>query len=283
MAVENEGLKPPRMPNTPQAPSAPPVTPETQVPAQAPTQEPVQPVQTAPLQMPTQVPAQVPTQVPALATQAPVETPVASGIESTGNAVLDVAISTFTTMTNCSAADIARALGKAQEYQDEGLIDLAFIKERFGKHSEQALALAKAVLQNSKAESERNQAAAQSAVLEVAGSAENWNSAVTVFNAHADAETKQMVKVLLDNGLVKQGAAQLMQFVQQSGRVPVVSGTQLQGTPASISAGLSAAEFSTELQKLKTEAAGRSLETGVYGTRYNELMQRRAAGRAAGK
>lgn len=277
MATENEGLKPPRMPNAPQQTQTPPET--APQPAVVPSAVPEQvPAPAVPLQMPAVVP-----EVPALATQVPEEPTAPNAIESTGNAALDAAISTFAALTNCSTADIDRALGKAQEYLDEGLIDTAFIKERFGKHSEQALALAKAVLQNSKVEAERAQAAAQSAVLEVAGSAENWNSAVTVFNAHADAETKQMVKVLLDNGLVKQGAAQLMQFVQASGRVPVVSGMHLQGTPVSFSAGLSAAEFSTELQKLKTEAAGRSLETGVYGARYNELMQRRAAGRAAGK
>ena len=276
MAIENEGLKPPRMPNQPAstAPAAVPAEPtsntqtaNTEVPAVTAPVVPAAPVAEIP-----GVTAPAVEQKPAAQAEAPV-------IESTGNAVLDVAVGTFVAMTGCTDADIKRALGKAVEYAD----DTAFLKERFGKHGDQAIALAKAVLQQELAQAASSKAAAQAAVVEVAGSAENWNSAVTVFNAHADAETKQMVKVLLDNGLIKQGAAQLMQFVQASGRVPVVSGLKLQGNPANANAGLSAAEFSSELQKLKTEAAGRSLETGAFGVRYNELMQRRAAGRAAGK
>ena len=273
MAVETEGLKPPRMPTQAQAPA--PTEPTSAVPEAVDPSTVVAPV--APV---VQAPAAV---IPGV-TEQPAETvPSTGAVESTGNAVLDVAVGTFVAMTGCTDADIKRALGKAAEYADEGLIDTAFLKERFGKHGDQAIALAKAVLQQELATAASSKAAAQATVVEVAGSAENWNSAVTVFNAHADAETKQMVKVLLDNGLIKQGAAQLMQFVQASGRVPVVSGAMLQGNPVNTSAGLSAAEFSSELQKLKTEAAGRSLEVGPFGVRYNELMQRRAAGRAAGK
>lgn len=276
MAVETEGLKPPRMPNQP----------ASTVPAE-PTSN-TQPantevlVVTAPA-VPTAPVAEIPGVTTPAVEQKPDVLPDAASIESTGNAALDVAVGTFVSMTGCTDADIKRALGKAAEYADEGLIDTAFLKERFGKHGDHAIALAKAVLQQELAQAASSKAAAQAAVVEVAGSAENWNSAVTVFNAHADAETKQMVKVLLDNGLIKQGAAQLMQFVQASGRVPIVSGAMLQGNPVNTNAGLSAAEFSSELQKLKTEAAGRSLEVGPFGVRYNELMQRRAAGRAAGK
>ena len=276
MAVETEGLKPPRMPTQAQAPApTEPTEPTSAVPEAVDPSTVVAPV--APV---VQAPAAV---IPGV-TEQPTETVQGTGaVESTGNAVLDVAVGTFVAMTGCTDADIKRALGKAAEYADEGLIDTAFLKERFGKHGDQAIALAKAVLQQELATAASSKAAAQATVVEVAGSAENWNSAVTVFNAHADAETKQMVKVLLDNGLIKQGAAQLMQFVQASGRVPVVSGAMLQGNPVNTNAGLSAAEFSSELQKLKTEAAGRSLEVGPFGVRYNELMQRRAAGRAAGK
>lgn len=276
MANENEGLKPPRMPNQPASTAPAEPTSNTQ------SDNTVAPVVTAPA-VPTAPIAEIPGVTAPVIEQKPDVLPEASAIESTGNAVLDVAVGTFVSMTGCTDADIKRALGKAAEYADEGLIDTAFLKERFGKHGDQAIALAKAVLQQELATAASSKAAAQAAVVEVAGSAENWNSAVTVFNAHADAETKQMVKVLLDNGLIKQGAAQLMQFVQASGRVPVVSGLKLQGNPVNTNAGLSAAEFSSELQKLKTEAAGRSLETGPFSVRYNELMQRRAAGRAAGK
>lgn len=257
-------LKPPRMPNAP-APTEPSAdTDVTTVPAVEPkgSTVPEQPI----------------------AEQVPVESPVAPvAVESTGNAVLDVAVNAFVSMTGCTDADISRALDKAAQYQDENLIDVAFLKERFGKNSEQAIALAKAVLQQNIATAKAEASAAQAAVVEVAGSREQWDSAVGVFNAHADADTKRMVKVLLDNGLFKQGATQLMQFVSTSGLVPNTQGNLIKGSPAGSGNGLSLVEFNAELQALKKEANGRSLEAEPYASRYNNLMQRRAIGRAAGK
>ena len=268
-------LKPPRMPNAhaPTEPSADTTT--TTVPAVEPNGS------TVPVQQP------IAEQVPVVSPVAPVAQPVAEGlsaaVESTGNAVLDVAVNAFVSMTGCTDADISRALDKAAQYQDENLIDVAFLKERFGKNSEQAIALAKAVLQQNIATAKAEASAAQAAVVEVAGSREQWDSAVGVFNAHADADTKRMVKVLLDNGLFKQGATQLMQFVSTSGLVPNTQGNLIKGSSAGSGNGLSLVEFNTELQALKKEANGRSLEAEPYASRYNNLMQRRAIGRAAGK
>lgn len=264
-------LKPPRMPNAPA-----PVEPSGDT---TPTVEPN--VSTVPVQQP------IAEQVPVVSPVAPVAQPEAEGlsaaVESTGNAVLDVAVNAFVSMTGCTDADISRALDKAAQYQDENLIDVAFLKERFGKNSEQAIALAKAVLQQNIATAKAEASAAQAAVVEVAGSREQWDSAVGVFNAHADADTKRMVKVLLDNGLFKQGAIQLMQFVSASGLVPSAHGSLIKGNPSGGGNGLSLQEFNTELQALKKEANGRSLEAEPYASRYNNLMQRRAIGRAAGK
>lgn len=130
-------LKPPRMPNAP-APAEPSAnTAITTVPAVEPNGSavPVQPIAE---------------QVPVVSPVAPVAQPEAEGlsaaVESTGNAVLDVAVNAFVSMTGCTEGDISRALDKAAQYQDENLIDVAFLKERFGKNSEQAIALAKAVL-----------------------------------------------------------------------------------------------------------------------------------------
>lgn len=260
----SEELKPPRMPN--QAPAQEPVQAPAQEPIQEPIQTPAPVVDTAPVAQPTSE-----------------EGTSAVVVEPTGNAALDVAVSTFVSMTKCTEADIQRAMVHAIQYQDENLIDAAFIKERFGEHSEQAMALAKAVLQENIARTATEIAKAEQSVVAVAGSKDAWNEAVAVFNAHADADTKKVVKLLLDNGLHTQGAQQLMQFVQNSGRVAVRQGSPLSGSPSVPGNGLSRAEFQSELQKLKQEAGGRSLESGQFGNRYQELLQRRAQGRAAGK
>jgi hypothetical protein len=90
-------LKPPRMPNAP-APTEPSAdTTTTTVPA-------VEPSSNVPVQQP--IAEQVPVESPV----APIAQPVAEGlsaaVESTGNAVLDVAVNAFVSMTGCTDADI---------------------------------------------------------------------------------------------------------------------------------------------------------------------------------
>ena len=267
-------LVPPVMP-TAQAPSVTPEVTQTAVP-------PVQPTQTA---QPTQAaPVVQPVVQPVLATQ-PEVAPV-TGNEfhaDTGNPVLDVAVATFAKMTGATTADIDKAVAAALKYNDPNLVDESFLKERFKGNAEQALQLAKAYVQQVSTQQNQQRQAAQQAVIEVVGSEDAWTKAVDTFNAVADPETKGVIKTLLEAGHYKYGAQQLMQYLQSSGRVPTASGQLLQGNVSQGTLqGLSKDAFTQALQALKKEANGRSLESGVFGDKYNKLIQQRAIGRAAG-
>ena len=269
------GITPPVMPpvTTPPAQVTTPVTTEAT------------PQVTPPVQQPVQQPTvQQPVQQPVLAT--PPEAAPVTGSEfkaDTGNPVLDVAVNTFAKMTGATAADIEKAVASALKYNDPNLVDESFLKERFKGNAEQALQLAKAYVQQVNTQQAAQRQVAQQAVISVAGSEEAWTKAVDTFNAIADPETKGVIKTLLEAGHYKYGATQLMQYLQSSGRVPASSGQLLQGNASQGTLqGLSKDAFSTALQALKKEANGRSLESGIFGEKYNQLIQQRAIGRAAG-
>lgn len=263
-------------------PVMPPANASVQTPVQTPA--PVQPTQT-PVQTPLVQPVQQVQPVqPVLATQ-PEPTQV-SGTEfyaDTGNPVLDVAVATFAKMTGATAADIEKAVASALKYNDPNLVDESFLKERFKGNAEQAVQLAKAYVQQVNTRLTQQRQAAQQAVFAVVGSEEAWTKAVDTFNAVADPETKGIIKTLLEAGHYKYGAQQLMQYLQTSGRVPTARGELLQGNASQGTLqGLSKDAFQQALQALKKEANGRSLESGVFGDKYNQLIQQRAIGRAAG-
>lgn len=258
-------------------PMMPPVQTPATTPAAVPPVEPVQQVQTT-------QPVQVPAVQPVLATQ-PEAAPV-TGNEfhaDTGNPVLDVAVATFAKMTGATTADIEKAVASALKYNDPSLVDESFLKERFKGNADQALQLARAYVQQVSTQQTQQRQAAQQAVIEVVGSEAEWTKAVDTFNAVADPETKGIIKTLLEAGHYKYGAQQLMQYLQSSGRVPSARGELLQGNASQATLqGMSKDAFTQALQALKKEANGRSLESGVFGDKYNKLIQQRAIGRAAG-
>lgn len=255
--------------------------------------DPIVPVVTPPDVQPTPAPVPAPTALPAgvppvgapvrmpepsQPTQQP--EPVANAVNiNTGSETLDIAISTFVQVTGASQADLDRAVANAIEYDDPALIDEAFIRERFGKHSEQALKLAKAAVAENIKYTER----VHNEVYQLAGSQQNWNSAVSVFNSAATDTIKQAVKALMDNGNIKGGAELLLQTVQGSGLLPNVNPSLHGGSAASGAAGaLTGAQFQQELTALRKEAGNRSFETGPLAQKYNQLIARRQAGKQLG-
>ena len=223
-------------------------------------------------------PVTAPATVPA---EAPKETAASNDLPEsyTGNATLDVAIHAFAQTTGASTDDLQRAVSNALQYGDESLIDVAFITEKFGKHAPQALALAKAAV----ADINQQHAQAKQAVYATAGGEQNWNQAVSVFNTSAPEHVKVAVQTLVNSGRIQEGAQLLLDVVKGSGLLPQVNPT-LTGGAATAPAGgaLDAASFRKEMEALKKEAGNRSLESGVFGQRYQVLIQRRAAGRQIG-
>lgn len=224
------------------------------------------------------------TQTPTLAATAPTvpavdpvaPTPVAI---DTGNAALDTAIGVFTAVTKATEADMLRAVGKALEYNRADLIDEAFIKEKFGGHAEQALQLAKAVV----AEKELYIQRQTSEVHTLAGGKANWDAAVSVYKTNAPEYLKAAVTALLDSGKAKEGTQMLLDFAKSQGLAPGAVPLDNPSVVPGAAGALDAQGFRAELDKLYKEANGRSLESGVYGARYNDLMARRNAGRQLGR
>lgn len=197
-------------------------------------------------------------------------------LAQTGNPAIDAGIAMLTKVSGLNDSDMQRALGKAVEYGDKNLIDKAYIKERFGEHAAYAEMLAEAYLDDQAGQAQRAVAEAY----EVAGGKENWTIVSQVFNGKAPEHLRAAARALANSGDLK-GAAQLVvETCQSMGLIPNVN-PQLKGGAGNYGA-LSAAEFSKEYQALRKEAGNRSLESNQFKQRYDNLLQRRAAGKRQG-
>lgn len=199
-------------------------------------------------------------------------------IES-GNPVLDTAIHAVMATSGATADDLERIAGAAIAAGDISKLDYQYLYENFKDHAQAIIQLAGAVLEA------KSQTDAQltNAVYALAGGEANWNAAVGMFNQVAPDYMKTVVKTMIDSGKVQEGAKVLMEFVSSAGVVP--HGTEPNVTTVARgmgNTGLSAAEFKAEMQKLKQEAGNRSLESGQFAGRYNDLLTRRAQGRQLG-
>ena len=198
---------------------------------------------------------------------------------NTGNAALDTAVNVFTTMTKATDADLERAAGKALEYSNADLVDMVFIKERFGEHADHAVQLIKAAVAE-----KGNIVARQTAeVHQLAGGQANWEAALSVYQTNAPDYIKAAVVALMDSGKAKEGTQMLLQFATSQGLNP---GSVQLNSPTNVPGAQGALDmqgFRTELNKLRTEAGGRTLESGPYGERYQQLLARREQGRQLGR
>lgn len=196
-------------------------------------------------------------------------------LEETGNPSIDAGVAMLKQVSGLTDADMVRALGKAIEYQDPNLIDSAFIKERFGEHAAYAELLAKAYLDDQVGQATK----AVKAAYDVVGGEENWRVASQLFSSRAPEPMRAAARALANSGELVKAAQLVASFCQEAGLIrtenPLVRG-------AAVSQTLSATEFKAEYTKLRQEAGNRSLESKQFQSRYNDLLQRREAGRRAG-
>ena len=250
----------------------PPIMPGNPAPANAPV-VPVVPVVATPT--PTPAPAPKPADNPA-DTPKPADAPAELATLQTGNAALDAAIGIVVAATKATNADIDRLTKNAIEHGNLALIDEAFARERFGDKADQVLALAKAAVEQQLSA----RTAAIDEVYQAAGGKDRWDSAV--FNANAPQHLKTAVTLLLDSGQHKEGAQLLLDTVVQAGLF-VDANPTISGLAGKAGGGaLDKNSFMQEMAKLKQEAGNRSLESGPFGERYQQLMERRAMGRRLG-
>lgn len=197
-------------------------------------------------------------------------------LAATGNQAIDAGITMLKQVSGLTDADMVRALGKAVEYQDLNLIDSAFIKERFGEHAGYAEMLAKAYLEDQLGQADKAVQEAYSIV----GGKEQWEVAAQLFNSKAPEAMRAAAKALADSGKLTQAVQLVASYCQDTGLVATQN--PLVRASGAVNTALSAADFRTEYTKLRQEAGNRSLESPKFSSRYNDLMQRREAGRRMG-
>lgn len=192
--------------------------------------------------------------------------------------IADPVLSSFTDAFSAMGGgiDINRAIGNALTHGNAALIDSAYIAEKGGAHAAQLQTIAKAIVDRVQTQT----AAATDAVYATAGSKEQWNTAVAVFDQSAPAHLKLVIKGLLESGkpdTIKAGAQTVLDYVKQNGLV--VNPAQLLNAGAngaSAAQALSKEEFQTEHRKLDPNSR-------TYQQDRDALFARRAVGKQLGK
>lgn len=205
-----------------------------------------------------------------------VDDPVATADIDTGSKALDIAVRTFIASTNASQVDIERATAKAIEYNDAGLIDEAFLRERFGDRAAEAKAIAEAVIEQADV---KRQQLVQS-VYSTAGGKEGWESALALYKEHAPKGLQKALQMMFDSGddsAVQEAANLVVEFANNSGLVVKGAGSrQVAGSGSADSQGLSAREFQAAMAKLNPGSRS-------YRDDYARLIELRGIGKQLGK
>jgi len=211
----------------------------------------------------------------------PVVKPAVTPSTFNSGTAFDAAINALAGVVGVTDADLQRALGTALERGDATLIDKAFIAEKFGTQASTFTTLAESVVTDVKQKAEQQNATINTAIVEVAGDTATWEKHRDAFNTIAPEHIKVAARAMMDSGMVKEGIQFVMQHTQ--GNVIANAGNLIGGLPANHAAGLSADEFRTQMSELKKEAGNRSLETGPFRERYDNLIKQRTIGRQAGR
>lgn len=240
------------------------------------------PVTPAPVQPAYQVP-QVPV-APAAQPQAP-QQPVQTQQAQVGNSYIETSINHLTASLGVSSDKFDEVISAAIQYGDPNLVNpYALGVNLTPDQVTQVRQLAQGAVQYVQAESARVEAENQrinATVYQVAGGKEAWDSAVSNFNAVADVNTRNYINYLVQSGHHEQAANAVLQTVRSYGYQPQGQ-APIQASAIAGQQGLSSTAFKDAIGKLKMEAGNQSLESGIFGERYQALVQQRALGRQQG-
>lgn len=214
---------------------------------------------------------------------APVAAPVQVYVPSTGDALIDTAVSAFSKAYGVSPAVFETAIAPALDSGDLSKLNQVQLVQAIGAEG------AAAALQLYNALSGRikeQRSTAASTVHSLAGSPENWRVAVQNFNSTQPEFVKSQYAAMLDSGdpaQIQYAAKQVLDAARTAGLIagalPVAPGN---GVPVG-QVGLSQEEFQAQLSKLRAEFPNRSFDTGEPRRRYDALLQQRTAGKRLGK
>ena len=196
-------------------------------------------------------------------------------VKPTGNKALDIAVQSFVKTAGATEGDISKALGQAYESGDVRLIDRAFLKERFGEHSDQAIQLAEAVMEYELEASQK----LLTDVYSLSGGQEQFQKAVGIFKEHAPKGMQSVVKQMLDSNdadTVKEAASLIVEYGKTSGAMTQVDKRTIAGAGFAASAGISYEEFNKAFAQLKNTSR-------TYNQDMAALMEARRIGKQLGK
>lgn len=217
-----------------------------------------------PQQMPQQPTTQQTTQQPAAApnlgfelstgTQAAIQVLDAIGVD--GNAVQNLA---------------QEALVSGQP------LNLAAFQQQFGNNATYALQAAQSLLSDAQQFTQRVQQEAYSKV----GGEQQWNQLTQQFRATAP-HLHEAVQQLVNSNQLDAAVALMRSVVPQQGVMQPMQGALQQQVAGGVPQGFTEAQFVQAVQKLRTQYPNASFETGTAGMLYQELLNRRIAGKQAG-
>lgn len=235
-------------------------------------QAPVVPVPTPPV-APVLQPQAQPQVVPP-APVAPVDGPDLQFTDPTSQALA----SSIQMLANDSKVDLMQAFGPAWEAKNPAFINMQYLQqvapERAAVLAQQFTALVQ--YEDARVGQVVNQ------VHTMAGGAEQWQAAVTVFKQTAPAEVQAVLASMVDSGnpaQVQYAVQQILQTARQSGSVPFVQQPFLQGNQATGAGAMTKEAFAKAEQALSKQYPVGSPQ---YNSQYEALVQQRAQARALG-
>ncbi|BAN92346.1 head scaffolding protein [Ralstonia phage RSB3] len=172
--------------------------------------------------------------------------------------------------------DLARAVGNAIDRADMSLVDKAYLREVAGDKADKLIAVAEGLVQHVNKAVEN----LVSDIHSSAGGEAQWNASTAAFNTNAPQYLKQFVVDQLNSAnpdKIKAGVKAVLDFVKQSGAVPIAPQGHVRaggGTPDA-SLGLSKQQY--QEARLKLNRFDRN-----YNDQARELDARRALGKKLG-
>ena len=235
-----------------------------------------QPQQTAPATQP------VVPQVPQVPQAAPQQTAQPAATQQSAAAPnLGFELSTGTQ----AAIQVLGAIGvdgnAVQNLAQEALVsgqplNLAAFQQQFGNNAAYALQAAQSLLSDAQQFTQRVQQEAYSKV----GGEQQWNQLTQQFKATAP-HLHEAVQQLVNSNQLDAAVALMRSVVPQQVMQPMQGALQQQ-VAGGVPQGFTEAQFVQAVQKLRTQYPNASFETGTAGMLYQELLNRRIAGKQAG-
>lgn len=155
-------------------------------------------------------------------------------------------------------------------------LNLTAFQQQFGNNAAYALQAAQSLLSDAQQFTQRVQQEAYSKV----GGEQQWNQLTQQFKATAPHLHEAVQQLVNSNQL--DAAVTLMRSVVPQQVMQPMQGALQQQVAGGVPQGFTEAQFVQAVQKLRTQYPNASFETGMAGMLYQELLNRRIAGKQAG-